>query len=81
MAIDQAIVSNRFHWLWICHEPDKASGTLITYKEKKKRKENLSRGNSIALALFCFRFLCFWLSEYFACLFFSLFEKIRMCPL
>ena len=50
MAIDPAIVSHRFYWLSICHEPDKASRPLIACKEKK----NLSRGNSVALVLFLF---------------------------
>ena len=64
------------------HQPDKASGPLITHKEKRKQKESLSRGNSIALVLFLFflsLFLAFPIFCFFA--FFFLFQKIRMFPL
>ena len=59
----------------------KKSGPLIAHKEKLK--EDLSRGNSIAFALFLF-FLCLSLLAlrifcFFVCLF--LFEKIGMFPL
>ena len=55
----------------------KNSMPLLAHKEKLK--EDLSRGNSISFVRFFFSFLCFWLSEYFVCLF--LFEKIGMFPL
>ena len=47
---------------------DKASGPLITHKEKRKQKESLSRGKSIALVFFLF-FLSLFLAFRIFCLF------------
>ena len=67
MAIDPAIVSHRLHWLWISHQPEKKnSGPLIAHKEKLK--EDLSRGNSIAVVLFLF-LLSLFLALRIFCLF------------
>ena len=81
MAIDPVIVNHRFYWLWICHQPDKASGPLITHKEKRKQKESLSRGNSIALVLFLF-FLSLFLAFRIFCLFafFFCFKRLERFP-